>query len=72
MIAKQTKTIEMSDEERAIIRDCAGVLDDLNYLLEDGEELNIDDSCYDKGFIEEVFSFICDLRVYNSLTATRG
>lgn len=72
MITEQTKTITMDDHERAIIRDCSVVLDDLNYVLEDEEELNIDDSCYDKKFIEEVFSFLCDLRAHNSLTITRG
>ena len=51
MTTEQIKTITMSNEERAVIRDCSGVLDDLNDILQDGEELNIDDNYYDKGFV---------------------
>ena len=72
MTTEQIKTITMSNEERAVIRDCSGVLDDLNDILQDGEELNIDDNYYDKGFVTEVLYFLRDLHAHNSLTATRG
>lgn len=67
MKVEQTKTIKMNDEEMAIIRDSAKVLDDLNYMLEDGEDINIEDVCYGKNFIDNVVDFLCDLRGCNNL-----
>ena len=71
MIVERSKTFKLDNEELTTIFNSARVLDDIVWNLQEEEELCIDGTYYDRGFVTDVFNFLCDLRGHGTLTVEK-